>query len=406
MNVEGLKGIAHRIVVLLAFSYLSAGAVFGCTDNWVTVADGSWTSGTIWSVNGGAAQVGPPSDEACISIAHNVVHNNTMKLDEDGEVTIQAGGSLRVTNDAENEGLIAISGVVRFENSLSNKSNGLVTVASSGSLDVGNDLKLEDCGTSMDVDGLVTVGNSLDNKGDIAGEGIFIVTGDAKNADACASFAGLLSVCDSDGSIDSSTGSVAGSIFQSSSCAGPLPIELGSFAANAVDGMVELRWQTASETHNLGFELQHSTNARDFEFVHWVDGSGTNPHGADYRYSDLRHTAGTHYYRLVQQDYDGNRTYLPAISVNTKGQPLSISTAPNPVGAGRFVANITFPETTSQFNWQLFDVHGTLVRGAYGTKPGAGKVALEIPVATLPAGMYVLIVRTEAAIERKQVLVL
>jgi hypothetical protein len=37
-----------------------------------------------------------------------------------------------------------------------------------------------------------------------------------------------------------------------------VPVELVSFAASIVDGSVELTWTTATETNNMGFEIERS----------------------------------------------------------------------------------------------------------------------------------------------------
>src|SRR5205085_7919102 len=55
----------------------------------------------------------------------------------------------------------------------------------------------------------------------------------------------------------------------------PLPIELLKFDAYVRNGNVLTSWETASETNNDYFVVERSTDAKNFEKVGVIDGSGT-----------------------------------------------------------------------------------------------------------------------------------
>jgi len=50
-------------------------------------------------------------------------------------------------------------------------------------------------------------------------------------------------------------------------CPAPLPVELIGFDAKSQNEVVALFWQTASEENNSHFEVEHSTNGRDFQML-------------------------------------------------------------------------------------------------------------------------------------------
>jgi hypothetical protein len=84
-----------------------------------------------------------------------------------------------------------------------------------------------------------------------------------------------------------------------------LPVELASFTASVVGNGVELNWTTATETNNYGFEVQRSTDQKNFQRLGFVAGNGTTTAQHSYKFADRDLTAGTYYYRLKQIDTDG-----------------------------------------------------------------------------------------------------
>jgi photosystem II stability/assembly factor-like uncharacterized protein len=112
-----------------------------------------------------------------------------------------------------------------------------------------------------------------------------------------------------------------------------LPVELLRFEANAFPNHVALRWQTASETDNLGFEVQRSQNGLDFNAIGFVDGfgPGTSMLLQSYSFNDEQVLDGLLYYRLKQKDIDETYAYSPVVSVEYKsGQAKGPSVFPNP----------------------------------------------------------------------------
>ena len=67
----------------------------------------------------------------------------------------------------------------------------------------------------------------------------------------------------------------------------PLPVELSSFTASGNQNAVNLKWQTATEVNNYGFEVERKTN----EWMQWakvgfVNGNGNSNSPKEYSFSD------------------------------------------------------------------------------------------------------------------------
>jgi hypothetical protein len=121
----------------------------------------------------------------------------------------------------------------------------------------------------------------------------------------------------------------------------PLPVTLVSFKGKRVDVQTnELEWITIREENNLGFEIEKSTdNARTFERIGFVEGSGNAAQLKTYTFRD-QDAAESAYYRLKQIDIDGQFAYSGLIFIQGNTTADKITIAPNPaIGEIHFVAD-------------------------------------------------------------------
>jgi FlgD Ig-like domain/The GLUG motif len=96
----------------------------------------------------------------------------------------------------------------------------------------------------------------------------------------------------------------------------PLPVELSSFTASVNLGTVTLKWQTATEVNNLGFDIERSSANNNFNKIGYVAGSSNSNSPKNYSFTD-QPTGGTSFsYRLRQIDNDGNFKYYDAITLS------------------------------------------------------------------------------------------
>ena len=111
-----------------------------------------------------------------------------------------------------------------------------------------------------------------------------------------------------------------------------LPVELVSFTGNYVNKSVELKWQTASEFDNSGFNIERTTksNKTSWSNIGFVIGSGNSNTKKSYSFTDKNIAgSGTYSYRLKQTDKDGNFKYLNTINVDIKDIPTSYALGQN-----------------------------------------------------------------------------
>ena len=95
-----------------------------------------------------------------------------------------------------------------------------------------------------------------------------------------------------------------------------VPVELTSFTATANGNDVTLNWSTATELNNQGFEIQRSTEGKEFFTFGFVNGHGTTTEQQYYSYADKNLDNGKYYYRLKQVDYDGSYEYSGVVEID------------------------------------------------------------------------------------------
>ena len=96
---------------------------------------------------------------------------------------------------------------------------------------------------------------------------------------------------------------------------GPVPVELTSFTASTNNGTVTLKWNTATEINNRGFEVQRKSSGSDFGTVSFINGNGSTTETRNYSYSE-KIQSGLYSYRLRQVDYDGHSEFSKEVEVN------------------------------------------------------------------------------------------
>jgi hypothetical protein len=174
----------------------------------------------------------------------------------------------------------------------------------------------------------------------------------------------------------------------------PLPVTLTSFAAAGQGTRVAVRWATASEQHNAGFEVQRSSNGVDFTTLAFVAGAGTSEATRTYEYFDAAPLRPTGYYRLKQLDTDGTVTYTTVVAVQMAApkslSPLSLY--PNPTTDR---ATLTWEGTVaSAGRWYLTSITGQVMHSeALATQVGPNTLALDMQ--SYPSGRYVLTIESD-----------
>ncbi len=100
-----------------------------------------------------------------------------------------------------------------------------------------------------------------------------------------------------------------------------LPVELTSFTANLRNGMVDLKWETATEVNNHGFEIERMSATSSWNKIGFVEGHGSSNSPKYYSFSDKPVGSGKFSYRLKQIDNDGHFEYSPVVEVMVDNLP-------------------------------------------------------------------------------------
>jgi hypothetical protein len=140
-----------------------------------------------------------------------------------------------------------------------------------------------------------------------------------------------------------------------------------SFAALLQNNKVELEWSTASETNNLGFQVERSMGNEAFEVLGFVPGYGTTSLAQSYHFTDAAPAIGENHYRLRQMDTDGQFEFSGIVTVTIlPPQAFTLhQNYPNPFNAGTTISYELSKVATVRL--KIFDALGrellTLVEG-------------------------------------------
>ncbi len=182
---------------------------------------------------------------------------------------------------------------------------------------------------------------------------------------------------------------------------GDIPVELTAFEAATVGADVLLRWTTASETANAGFEVQLRRaldgGAATFEPVAFVEGAGTTTEAQSYGHRLPSLAPGRYAVRLRQVDFDGAFAYGPVREVEvTLGGTHTLAAYPNPVPAGTRPQATLRVATAQPVTVELFNTLGQRVAVLHDGPLAADRPHTLTAPRALPSGVYVLRARGAA----------
>jgi Secretion system C-terminal sorting domain len=163
----------------------------------------------------------------------------------------------------------------------------------------------------------------------------------------------------------------------------PVPVELVDFSAKQTDEKITVEWATASEENNDYFEVQHSTNGRDFIPIAIERGHGTTTELQHYKVIHSKPERGDNYYRLKQVDFDGTFEIFDIVVVKVQGDNPIFNVYPSEVFDVITLETPDFSPKDTEVS--IHNANGLLMRKSI-LKEGAYKVSID--VSDLPAGLY------------------
>jgi hypothetical protein len=179
-------------------------------------------------------------------------------------------------------------------------------------------------------------------------------------------------------------GSVFG-IISGASGITPLPVNFVSFTAQPNGATVDLNWVVGDNEQASNYEVDRSADGVHFTKIGMLPNSVGQ---TAYSFNDANAGPGTHYYRVLETDQDGASIYSKVITATIGAGDFSITVSNNPA-SGR-------TETELQINavgagkafvelWGVGGARISLLEQAIGVGPNT----INIPMANLPAGTYV-----------------
>ncbi len=151
-----------------------------------------------------------------------------------------------------------------------------------------------------------------------------------------------------------------------------------------------MKWQTASELNNEGFQVQRSYDTRNWTGLAFIPGNGSTQVEHSYSHFDERPLPGVNYYRLKQMDFDGQFKYSEVISVKVKGEGSGISLFPNPANGSVTLALES--GYTSAAILTLYNLLGKQMKQQV-LPLESGAFRTDIDLSGLPCGIYLAEVR-------------
>ena len=180
----------------------------------------------------------------------------------------------------------------------------------------------------------------------------------------------------------------------------PLPIELLNFNAVPNGKVVDITWETTTETNNHYFTVERSDDGKKFTELVTINskayqGNSTTP--LNYQTTDTKPLNGVSYYRLKQTDYNNNYKYFNVVSVDFSKKSF-VTIYPNPTANNIY---INASDDYQNASVKVMDALGREVLSQNLSSTNNGLVNMQ----SLISGMYYVIVDNGIEITKTKITV-
>jgi hypothetical protein len=171
-----------------------------------------------------------------------------------------------------------------------------------------------------------------------------------------------------------------------------LPIGLMDFEGKLQGQHVALQWTTTWEQNTRNFGVERSYDGISFGTIAYVPAIGNSNTPHQYVFTDTSIAHEKNYYRLKQTDLDDQFIYSKVIQVNGNTPVNPFTASPSPFSTG---VDILFAQAPAgKISIRLLDMTGRSLIRQDNTPAGQRLIHLDLSGITLPAGIYLLEVRT------------
>ncbi len=207
-----------------------------------------------------------------------------------------------------------------------------------------------------------------------------------------------------------------------------IPVELVSFTSSVSENNVTLSWMTATETNNMGFDVerkqvhnpQTSVSNEEWNAINFVDGNGTTTETNKYSFTDHGLNSGKYQYRLKQIDFNGSFEYSSIIEaeIGSLNKFVLEQNFPNPFNPSTTI-HYTIPNVTlslssraesrdegTRVQLKVYDVLGNEVATLVNEAKSAGSYEIEFNAEKLSSGIYFYELKAGAFIQTKKMILL
>ncbi|MFC2134001.1 T9SS type A sorting domain-containing protein [Bacteroidota bacterium] len=202
----------------------------------------------------------------------------------------------------------------------------------------------------------------------------------------------------------------------------PMPVELVSFTAIPEGSIIHLRWSTATEVNNYGFDVERSIHNGIWEAIGFVEGNGNSYSPKQYEFIDdlsgLQEMPGLDSlnYRLKQIDTDGSYKFYNLgdsddlntfTNINDDIVPDKIELFQNYPNPFNPTTNINYSLSKDGYvSLKVYDILGKEVATLVNEDNYAGQHTVSFDGSNLSSGIYIYTLQTNSkAVTQKMLLI-
>jgi hypothetical protein len=170
-----------------------------------------------------------------------------------------------------------------------------------------------------------------------------------------------------------------------------MPVELVSFTSSVTENTAILKWVTATEINNAGFDVERTiSGSKDlWREAGYVKGKGNSTSAISYEFKDNNLAPGKYKYRLRQTDFNGNFQYYNLSGEVQIGVPAKYDLSQNYPNPFNPMTKISYALPQDGFvTLKIYDVVGREVKTLVNEFKKASSYSIDFNASELTSGVY------------------